>query len=47
MNDTRLHVRPTDIMPAGIDSDDQLAEYFVRLYAFAICDPEQAAIALF
>jgi hypothetical protein len=29
------------------DSDDQLAEYLVRLYAFATCDPEQAAIAPF
>jgi hypothetical protein len=42
---TGLHVRPADIIPAGIDSAYQVAQYSIHYYAFATCDPERAALA--
>ena len=44
-DDSGLNVRPVDIIPLGIDSSDQVAEYSIHSYAFATCDPERAAIA--
>lgn len=38
-------MRPADIIPAGIDSDNQVAEYSIHSYAFATCDPYRASIA--
>lgn len=40
-----LNVRPVDLIPAGIDSADQVAEYSIHSYAFATCDPARAARA--
>lgn len=40
-----LNVRPVDIIPAGIDSDNSVAEYSIHSYPFATCDPARAAIA--
>ena len=34
-----------DLIPAGIDSTDQVAEYSIHSYAFATCDPARAALA--
>ena len=42
---TGLNVRPVDIIPFGIDSNNQVAEYSIRSYAFATCNPERAALA--
>ena len=42
---TPLHVRPADIIPAGIDSANQVADYSIHSYAFATCDPARAALA--
>lgn len=42
---TGLHVRPADIIPAGINSDNQVAQYSIHSYAFATCDPARAALA--
>lgn len=40
-----LNVRPADIIPAGVDSADQVAEYSIHSYAFSTCDPDRAALA--
>ncbi|KIW11459.1 hypothetical protein PV08_10759 [Exophiala spinifera] len=40
-----LNVRPADIIPAGVDSADQVAEYSIHSYAFSTCDPGRAALA--
>ncbi|KAK6365895.1 hypothetical protein LTS17_010861 [Exophiala oligosperma] len=40
-----LNVRPADIIPAGVDSADQVAEYSIHSYAFSTCDPARAALA--
>ncbi|KAJ0114001.1 glycoside hydrolase family 79 protein [Diaporthe amygdali] len=42
---TGLHVRPADIIPAGINSDNQVAQYSIHSYEFATCDPVRAALA--
>lgn len=42
---TDLHVRPVDIIPYGVDSADQVAQYSIHFYAFSTCDPARAAIA--
>lgn len=42
---TGLEVRPADLIPAGINSADQVAEYSIHSYAFSTCDPERAALA--
>jgi len=42
---TGLNVRPADLIPAGIDSANQVAEYSIHSYAFATCDPARAALA--
>lgn len=44
-DDTSLHVRPVDLIPVGIDSAGQVAQYSIHSYAFATCDPERAARA--
>ena len=44
-DDTPLHVRPADIIPAGIDSTGEVAQYSIHSYAFATCDPKRAALA--
>ncbi|KAI5362579.1 Putative glycoside hydrolase, family 5, glycoside hydrolase superfamily, beta-glucuronidase [Septoria linicola] len=44
-DETPLHVRPADIIPAGIDSKMQVSEYSIHSYAFATCDPKRAALA--
>ena len=40
-----LNVRPADIIPAGVDAADQVAEYSIHSYAFSTCDPARAALA--
>jgi len=36
---TSLRVRPADLIPAGINSTSQVAQYSIHSYAFATCDP--------
>ena len=40
-----LNVRPVDLIPAGIDSNDAVGEYSIHSYPFATCDPARAALA--
>ncbi|KAJ9628553.1 hypothetical protein H2203_002454 [Taxawa tesnikishii (nom. ined.)] len=40
-----LNVRPIDLIPAGIDSNDQVGEYSIHSYPFSTCDPARAALA--
>ncbi|KAK3062746.1 hypothetical protein LTS18_003443 [Coniosporium uncinatum] len=42
---TGLNIRPADLIPAGIDSANRVAEYSIHSYAFATCDPARAALA--
>lgn len=42
---TPLKVTPADIIPDGIDSTNQVAEYSIHSYAFATCDPARSALA--
>ncbi|KAF2159696.1 glycoside hydrolase family 79 protein [Zasmidium cellare ATCC 36951] len=42
---TPLHVRPADLIPLGIDSGNEVAQYSIHSYAFATCDPARAALA--
>lgn len=44
-DETPLHVRPADLIPLGIDSTHQVAQYSIHSYAFATCDPARAALA--
>ena len=44
-DDTPLKVRPVDIIPFGVNSRNQVAEYSIHSYQFATCDPERAALA--
>ncbi|EME84041.1 glycoside hydrolase family 79 protein [Pseudocercospora fijiensis CIRAD86] len=44
-DETPLHVRPADIIPAGVNSAGQVAEYSIHSYAFATCDPKRLALA--
>ncbi|KAF4550030.1 Glycosyl hydrolase family 79 C-terminal beta domain-containing protein 3 [Elsinoe fawcettii] len=40
-----LNVRPVDLIPAGIDRFDQVADYSIHSYPFSTCDPARAARA--
>lgn len=40
-----LEVRPVDLIPAGIDDFDQVADYSIHSYPFSTCDPARAARA--
>lgn len=42
---TPLKVTPADIIPAGINSQNQVAQYSIHSYAFASCDPVRDALA--
>lgn len=44
-DETPLHVRPADLIPLGIDSGNEVAQYSIHSYAFATCDPARAALA--
>ena len=44
-DNTSLHVRPADLIPAGVDLTGEVAQYSIHSYAFATCDPERAARA--
>lgn len=44
-DESGLNVRPADIIPAGVDSRDQVAEYSIHSYPFSTCDPARAALA--
>ncbi|KAI4701649.1 hypothetical protein J4E81_003389 [Alternaria sp. BMP 2799] len=44
-DDSGLEVRPAALIPAGIDSEDQVGIYSIHSYAFSTCDPERAALA--
>lgn len=44
-DDTSLHVRPADLIPTGIDSTGEVAQYSIHSYGFSTCDPERAARA--
>lgn len=44
-DETALEIRPVDLIPAGIDSKGQVAQYSIHSYYFATCTPERAAIA--
>ncbi|KAK4502634.1 hypothetical protein PRZ48_006060 [Zasmidium cellare] len=44
-DETPLHVRPADLIPLGIDSTQEVAQYSIHSYAFATCDPARAALA--
>ncbi|GAB1319407.1 hypothetical protein MFIFM68171_09617 [Madurella fahalii] len=36
---TGLRVRPSDLIPAGVNSTGQVGQYSIHSYAFATCDP--------
>lgn len=40
-----MYVRPADIIPLGIDSNDQIGELSIHSYPFSSCDPARAALA--
>ncbi|KAK5122907.1 hypothetical protein LTR85_003472 [Meristemomyces frigidus] len=42
---TGLNVKPADIIPAGVDSADQVAEYSIHSYPLSTCDLTRAALA--
>lgn len=42
---TGLKVRPADLIPAGIDSTNEVAEYSIHSYPFSTCDPARAKLA--
>lgn len=42
---TPLKVRPSDLIPAGVNSTGQVGLYSIHSYAFATCDPARAARA--
>ena len=44
-DDSGLEVRPAALIPAGIDSEDQVGIYSIHSYAFSTCDPKRAALA--
>ncbi|KAK4561423.1 hypothetical protein LTR86_004741 [Recurvomyces mirabilis] len=44
-DDSGLNVLPADIIPAGVDSAHQVAEYSIHSYPFSTCDPARAALA--
>jgi hypothetical protein len=44
-DDSGLEVRPVALIPAGVDSENQVGIYSIHSYAFSTCDPERAALA--
>lgn len=42
---TGLKVRPADLIPAGVDSTNEVAEYSIHSYPFSTCDPARAKLA--
>ncbi|KAK0615094.1 hypothetical protein B0T17DRAFT_646477 [Bombardia bombarda] len=42
---TPLKVRPSDLIPAGINSTGQVGQYSIHSYAFATCDPARDRLA--
>ncbi|KAI4728507.1 hypothetical protein E4T49_03801 [Aureobasidium sp. EXF-10728] len=40
-----LEVRPAALIPAGIDSNNQVADYSIHSYPFSTCDPARAMLA--
>lgn len=44
-DDSGLEVRPVALIPAGVDSEDQVGLYSIHSYAFSTCDPARAALA--
>ncbi|KAG9830229.1 glycoside hydrolase family 79 protein, partial [Aureobasidium melanogenum] len=42
---TGLEVLPDALIPAGIDSRDQVADYSIHSYPFSTCDPARAELA--
>ena len=42
---TGLDVKPAALIPAGIDSTGEVAQYSIHSYEFSTCDPKRAAIA--
>jgi hypothetical protein len=42
---TPLKVRPSDLIPAGVNSTGQVGLYSIHSYAFATCEPPRAARA--
>lgn len=40
-----MKVRPADLIPLGINSQNSVNEYSIHSYAFATCDPERNALA--
>lgn len=42
---TGLKVRPADLIPAGVDSTHEVAEYSIHSYPFSTCDPARAKLA--
>ncbi|KAJ4988902.1 glycoside hydrolase family 79 protein [Stagonosporopsis vannaccii] len=44
-DDSGLEVRPVALIPAGVNSADQVGIYSIHSYAFSTCDPKRAALA--
>lgn len=42
---TGLKVRPADLIPAGVDSTGEVAEYSIHSYPFSTCDPARQVLA--
>ncbi|KAK4221709.1 hypothetical protein QBC38DRAFT_521376 [Podospora fimiseda] len=42
---TDLHVRPSDLIPAGINKTGLVGQYSIHSYAFATCDPTREKLA--
>jgi hypothetical protein len=42
---TGLKVRPADLIPAGIESTGEVAEYSIHSYPFSTCDPARQVLA--
>lgn len=38
---TSLKVRPSDLIPAGVNSTGEVGQYSIHSYAFATCDPDR------
>jgi hypothetical protein len=44
-DDSGLEVRPVALIPAGVNSEDQVGVYSIHSYAFSTCDPARAKLA--
>ncbi|CAH0023134.1 unnamed protein product [Clonostachys rhizophaga] len=44
-DETRLNVRPVDIIPLGVDDEDQVGQFSLHSYVYNTCSPEGAAVA--